>query len=87
MTVKYEENESGIYWVEGDQKGEPQKDLHHAMKDYENVQYRKANTNAADTRVHTGDDGGPAEGQLADNNGSAGESQEADGSGGTEGTL
>jgi len=68
MTVKYDENEEGIFWVDGDQKGKPQKDLRHAMDDY---QLTVAGRNQQDeggsatssggsegVRVHTGDDGG-----------------------------
>ncbi|UOW93116.1 hypothetical protein SEA_NOSHOW_48 [Mycobacterium phage NoShow] len=98
MTVKYEENNEGIYWVDGDQQGKPQKDLRHAMDDYELTQAGLKQEDSADeggsdegssdsegVRVHTGDDGRAARGGLiADNEGSAGESQEAD-AGGDEG--
>ena len=91
MTVKYEENESGIFWVDGDQKGEPQKDLRHAMDDYElTVSGRKQQDEGRSgerrdageaARVHTGDDGSAGAGSgglIADNLGSAGESADDD---------
>lgn len=62
MSVRYEENEHGMFWVEGDQQGEPQKDLHHAMKDYDLTRAGGNNSNAIEERVHTGDDGRPGDG-------------------------
>jgi hypothetical protein len=92
MTVKYEENNEGIFWVDGDQKGEPQKDLRHAMDDYElTVSGRKevqrddegrsgeGRDSGEGVRVHTGDDGAAGSssgGLIADNLGSAGESSD-----------
>lgn len=69
MTVRYDEDQNGMFWVDGDQRGESQKDLHHAMKDYES---RSAN-------AHTNQEGGEEFHFL----GYAG--QEADGSGSEEG--
>lgn len=78
MTVEYKESEEGMFWVDGDKQGEPQKDLRHAMDDYElTVSGRKDQQRAdEERRVHTGDDGGPTEGVVADNAGSAGESED-----------
>ena len=44
--VKYESDESGFWWVDGDKKGEPQKDLHHAMKDREEYLRKEAQSDA-----------------------------------------
>lgn len=79
MSVEYKETPEGYFWVDGDQQGEPQKDLRHAMDDYQlTVSGRKDQDAGTDTAatVHTGDDGGPTEGLIADNAGSAGESQD-----------
>lgn len=83
MTVKYEENKDGVYWVDGDQKGEPQKDLRHAMDDYELTQsgLKEVQKRDEEQRVHTGDDGAASPGSgglIADSAGSAGESADDD---------
>lgn len=87
MTVEYKESEQGVFWVDGDQQGEPQKDLRHAMDDYElTISGRKEQQRDSEERVHTGDDGGPVEGDagpVADNAGSAGETEAASGQGGS----
>ena len=78
MSVEYKENESGYYWVDGDKQGEPQKDLRHAMDDDQLTVSGRKDQDAGE-RVHTGDDGGPTDGvagSIADNAGSAGESQD-----------
>lgn len=41
MTVKYEENDKGFFWVDGENKGEPQKDLRGAMDDWTLEQVRR----------------------------------------------
>lgn len=46
--VTYESDESDFWWVEGDKKGEPQKDLHHAMKDREEYLRKEASSAAAE---------------------------------------
>src|SRR6478735_2880574 len=77
MTVKYEENEQGIFWVEGDHTGEPQKDLHHAMKDYELVSSgRKNNASTEGISVRTGS-------EEANANGAQEEARSAGASGGS----
>lgn len=70
MSVRYEQNEHGIFWVEDGVEGEPQKDLRHAMDDYElTASGRKELERDEEQRIHTG---GAGEGQEADSSGDAG---------------
>lgn len=62
MSVKYEEDAEGVYWVDGNERGTSQKNLHAAMDDYGKASNVHTSTEEADHRP--GDEGtGRPEGQ------------------------